>query len=136
MDERDLEPEETAVRLLVDQLDAPIGETPKFLAKVVHLVGDVVHPGPAVGEELADGRLLAERPEQLDTALADTHGDGLHALLGKRVAALDLAAEEALIRVDRLVQVVDRNAEMMDPLRVHAKRMLAVATAQAARERA
>src|SRR5262245_66307634 len=102
MDERDLEPEETAVRLLVDQLDAAIGEALQLLAKVAHLVGDVMHPGAAVGEKLADGRLLAERAQQLDTALADAHGDGLHALLGERVTALDLAAEEALIRVDGL----------------------------------
>ena len=38
MDEGDLEPEETAMRLLVDQLDTLLGETLQLAAKVAHLV--------------------------------------------------------------------------------------------------
>src|SRR6266508_2929598 len=70
MDERDLEPEEDAMRLLVDQFDT---------------------------------------------------------LLGDGLAPLELCAEEPAVRLERLVEVVDRNAEVVYPLHLHAMRMLAVA---------
>ena len=44
------------------------GELGERRADVVHLVGDVVHAGAALREELADRRVLAERGQQLDAA--------------------------------------------------------------------
>src|SRR5207247_10846321 len=64
VDERDLEPEEAAPGLLVDQLGALGRELAECLADVGDLVGDVVHPGAALRQKLADVRLLAERGEQ------------------------------------------------------------------------
>ena len=122
VDEGDLEPEEPAVRLLVDQLDALLGEASQLALEIVDLVGDVVHPGPAAGEELADRGLVAERREQLDAAVADAHRRRFDALLGHRVAVLDLGAEQPRVRVDRLVEILDGDSEMMDPLRLHARR--------------
>src|SRR4051795_12351630 len=71
MDERDLQAEEPTPRRLVDQLRALGGELVDRRADVVDLVGDVVHAGPAVGEELTDRRVVAECGEQLDPAGAD-----------------------------------------------------------------
>jgi hypothetical protein len=34
---------------------------------------------------------------------------------------LDLGAEEPPIRVDRVVEILDGDSEMMNPLRVHAR---------------
>jgi hypothetical protein len=94
--------------------------------KVGNLKGDVMHARAAVGEKLADRRRLTERRKQLDTALPDSHRGGFDALLDDRLPALDLGAEEPLIGVDGLVEVFDGNSEMVDPLRLHARRMLSV----------
>ena len=83
-----------------------------------------MHPGAALGEEPADGRVFAEGREQLDAALTQPDGHGLDALRLERVATLDLCAEQPLIRVDRVVEVLDGDSQMVDPLRLHAKRML------------
>ena len=107
--------------LLVDQLDSLLGEPFQLAPKIAHLVGDVMHSGPAAGEELADRRLLAERREQLDATLADAHRRRFDTLLGNRVAMLDLGAEQPPIRVDRVVEILDGDSEMMNPLRVHAR---------------
>src|SRR5918995_30427 len=119
VDEGDLETEEALARLRVDQLGAADGELGQRASDVVDLVGDVVHSRAAIREELADRRVLAERREQLDAALADPHRDGLDALLGDRVAVLDAGAEEALVGGDGLVQILDGDAEMVDSARAH-----------------
>src|SRR4051794_34161363 len=54
MDECDLEAEEALPRLLVDQLRSFVGEPGERRAQVVDLVGDVVHPGPSLRQELPD----------------------------------------------------------------------------------
>ena len=51
---------------------------------VGHLVGDVVQAGAVLGQELADRRVGAERPQQLDVVLADVEQHRLDALLGRR----------------------------------------------------
>src|SRR4029079_8570589 len=82
-------------------------------------VGDVVHPGAAVGEELADRRVLPQRPQELDPAVANAHRDRLHALRGNRLAMLDHAAEEPLVHIHRGGEVVHGMADMMDGFRMH-----------------
>src|SRR5262249_22329677 len=106
VDERDFEAEQPAPGLLVDQLRTFLGELPDGLADVGDLVGNVVHAGPALGQELPDRRLLAERSEQLDAAGADAQGSGLHALVGDSLAMLDLGPEQALVGRDGLVEVL------------------------------
>ena len=114
MDECDLEAEEALARLLVDQVGACCGEAIELVADVVDLVRDVVHSRPAAGEESPDGRLLAERREQLEPSGADEHGRRLDALILDVGAVLELGAEQTRIRLERLVQVLDGHAEMMD----------------------
>jgi hypothetical protein len=121
MEERDLEAEEPLARLGVDQLRAALGELDDGCVDVGHLVCDVVHPGPALCEEAADRGVVAERREQLDAAFADEYGCRLDARLLHGRAMLELRAEEARVRVDGLVEVVDRDAEMVDAARMHAR---------------
>jgi hypothetical protein len=80
-----------------------------------------MHAGSTGGEELADRSLLAERRKQLDAAFADAHGRRFDTLLGNRVAMLHLGAEQPPIRVDRIVEILDGDSEMVDPLRGHAR---------------
>src|SRR3954451_22585546 len=65
VDEGDLEAEEAAPRLAVDQRGAVRRQPLELGADVVDLEGDVVHAGAALGEELPDRCLRAERGEQL-----------------------------------------------------------------------
>ena len=120
MDERDLEPEEPAPRRLVDQLRAFGGQLVDRGAHVVDLVGHVVHAGPALGEEFADRRVVAERCQQLDPVGADPHRRRFDALVGHRLAMLEPCAEEPLVGRERAVEVVDGDAEVVNPARLHA----------------
>ena len=119
MDKCDLEPEQPFPRLLVDQLGA-FGRKPSELdVNVVDFVGNVVHAGAAVGEEPADRSLLAERCKQLDSSGADKHGGSLDALVLDAGTVLELRSEESLVRVERVVQVVNGDAEVMDAAGSH-----------------
>jgi hypothetical protein len=120
VDERDLQAEKPAPRALVDQLRPLSRELVQRRANVVDLVGDVVHPRTAVGEELADRGLLAERGKQFDPVAADPEGRGFDPLFGNGLAVLEPGAEEPLVRRERRVEIVDRDAEVMNPARLHA----------------
>ena len=122
MDEGDLEPEHAAPRRLVDQLGTSLREMGKGSSNVLDLVGHVVHPGAAVGEETADRRVVAEGPQKLEAALPDTNGRSLDALLLHPRALLEPCAEEALVRVEGAVEILDRETDM-----VHRARLLHLA---------
>jgi hypothetical protein len=64
-------------------------------------------------------RILAERAQQLDATVADSDRGGLDPLLGHGLALFELSPEDALVRVESLVEIDDRHAEMMDPLGLH-----------------
>lgn len=114
MDERNLEPEHPAPRRLVDELGARLGEVRERGADVLHLVGDVVHPRTALGEEAADRRVLAERTEQLEPTGADAHRRGLDPLFLDPRTVLEPRSEQPLVRRERAVEVVDGQPHVMD----------------------
>src|SRR5437867_3919043 len=66
VEERDLEAEQARTRLVVDELRPVRSEGFELGPQVVDLERDVVHPRAAPREEPSDGRVVAERPEQLD----------------------------------------------------------------------
>src|SRR5262249_977839 len=118
--ERDLEAEQAAARLLVDELDSLRRQLVYRGAHVVDLVRDVVHPRPALGQELADRRLPAERGQQLDPTLAHFQRSRLDTLVEDGLAVLEARAEELLVRRHGLVEVLDGDAEMVNPTGSHA----------------
>src|SRR4051812_39562234 len=93
MHERDLETEHAAPRAGVDQLDALLGQTRECRLDVVDRIRDVMHARASLREELTDGRVLAERCEQLDATVAETYRRCLDALLLDPLAMLEAAAE-------------------------------------------
>src|SRR5215218_3765436 len=117
--ERHLEAEQPAPRRLVDQLGPACGKPVELASDVVDLEGDVVHPRPALGEKLPDRRLRPERRQQLDAILADPERGRLDALVGDRVAMLELSAEEPRVRVDGGVEVANGDAQVVDALHGH-----------------
>ena len=82
-----------------------VAQRPQRGLDVLHLVGDVVQPGPALGEELADRRVVVQRREQLDVVLADVEQRRLDALLGDRLAVHEREAVDVDVEVDRLLEV-------------------------------
>ena len=114
MHEGDLQTEETLPRLGIDQLRAGRCELGERRCDIVHLIGNVVHPRASVRQEPADRRVVPESGEELDPALAHTHRRGLDSLLLDAGAMLEPAAEQALVRPDRLVEVRDGNPDVMD----------------------
>src|SRR5262249_50921164 len=100
MDESNLEPEETVPGLRVDQLDPSGLELCERGPDVVALVGDVVHPRAAPGEEPAHRGVVAERGEELEAVRAHADRRRLDALVGDGVATLDAGAEQTLVGAD------------------------------------
>jgi hypothetical protein len=113
MDEGHFETEDTLARRLVDQLCARVRQLREGGANVVDLVRDVVHPGASLREEAADWGVLAERAQQLESARADADGRSLDALLLHARALLEPCAEQALVRIERTVEILDRETDVM-----------------------
>jgi len=117
--ERDLEPEHPLPRLAVDQLGTSCSELGDRSPHVVHLVGDVMHTRTARRQEPPDGRIVAERRQQLDPAVANADRRRLDALIVNARAMLEATAEETLVRTYRLVEIHDGNANVVDSPRFH-----------------
>src|SRR5262249_31376888 len=109
-------------RGLVDQFGTRLRKMRERGADVVDLVSDVVHPGAPRREEAADGRVLAERAQKLEPALADADRRRFDALFLDERALLEPCAEAALVGVERAVEVLDRETDV-----VHRARRLHVA---------
>jgi hypothetical protein len=114
MDERDLAAEDAPPRPLVDE-GGPFGrQTGELEPDVVDLEGDVMHAGTALGEKLPDRSIRPVRGEQLASAVADPEERDVGSLLVNRFAQLDLGSEEPPIRLDRVLEIVDRDADVME----------------------
>ncbi len=119
MDERDLEAEQSFTRRVVDQVGSGALEFREGCPHVGDLVRDVMHPRPALRQEPPDRSVLAGWLEQLYPPLADAHRGRTHALLVDRGLVLDLGTEQPRIRGERLVEVIDGNAEVVDAASLH-----------------
>lgn len=114
VDEGHLEAEHAAPRGGVDQLRPCVRESRERGVDVAHLVGHVVHSGSTPGEEPSDRRVLAERAEQLEPAVADADAGCLDALVVDPLPLLEPGAEEALVGRERSVEVVHGDSQVVD----------------------
>src|SRR5581483_7598211 len=113
VDERDLRAEQAAPRRGVDQLRSFAPQARELRREVVDLVGDVVHPGAPPGEEAPDRRVGPQGREQLDVPGADEQRRRLDPLLVLRLPTRELRTEQPLVARDRLVEVGDRDADVV-----------------------
>ena len=100
--------------MLVDQRRAGGGQPGELGGDVVHLERHVVQARPAALEEPADRRVRARRLQELDPTGADPQRRRLDPLLVQPLAMLEDGAAQMLIAADRLVEIVDGNADVMD----------------------
>jgi len=119
MHESDLVAEDPQARLRVDQLGALPGERGDRRPHIVDLVRDVVHAGAVLCEKPADGRIVAERGEQLDAPVADPDRGRLDPLLLETGTVLEPSAEQTLVALHRLVEVRNRQADVVDSAYLH-----------------
>ncbi len=78
-------------------------------------------PGPRVARNLPTGVSSPSDASSSTRLVADAHRRRFDTLLGNRVAMLHLGAEQPPIGVDRVVEILDGDSEMVNPLRVHAR---------------
>jgi hypothetical protein len=117
VDEGDLEAEHAAAGRRVDQLGARARQMREGGADVRHLVGNVVHPRAALREEAAHGSVLVERAQQLEPAVPNPNGSCLDPLFLDARPLLDPRAEKTLVRVQRAVEILDRETDVMNRAR-------------------
>lgn len=113
MDEGDLEAEHPTPRRLVYQLGALLREVRQRRAHVFDLIRNVVHPRPSFRKETAHRRVVVERTEQLESALAHPYRCRLDALPLDARTVLEPRSEKPLVRVESAVEVVDCEADVM-----------------------
>ena len=113
MDESNLEAEHAVARRLVDQLGACVGEIRQGGADVLDLVRDVMHSRAAFREETADRRVLCERAQKLQPALADPDRRRLDSLLLDTRPMLEPRPEKALVGVQGAVEIVNRETDVV-----------------------
>ena len=99
----------------VDKAQAGVAHRLEGRVDVIRPVRHVVKAGSAPFEELPDRRVRAERPQQLDMALADPEEHCLDALLRDRLAVLERHAEPLLVEPNGVVEVLDGHADVIDP---------------------
>src|ERR1700760_38942 len=121
--ERDARAADAGARLLVDQREPGPFERFERAVDVVDLVGDMVQARAVLREELADGRVRAERREQLDVVLADVEQDRLDALLLDDLAMRERELEAVAIQRERRRELLDGDADVVDP-REHAQQFI------------
>jgi hypothetical protein len=119
MDERDLEAEQPLSRKGLDEPRARRLELLERASEVRRSQGHVVHPWTSTGQEAPDGRVVAGRAHELEATLADEQRGGLYTLLDEGLAMLEARVEEALVRGDGLVEIDDRDAQVVDAARPH-----------------
>ncbi len=119
VDERDLEPEQARSWPLVDEVGAGAAQVSQGCIEVAHLVRDVVHARPSLGQEATNRSVLPQRLEQLHPSVTDPHRRRTDALVLHRRTVLNLGSEQALVRRQRGVEIFDGNAHMMDSPGLH-----------------
>jgi len=115
MDEHELDPEEPDARP-VDELRACGLELIERRDEIVGFDRNVVHPRTTPREKATDRSVLTRRRQKLETTVAHEERRSLDSLAYERLAMLETSGEEALVRRDRLVEIRDGDADVMDAL--------------------
>src|SRR5690349_5049862 len=100
--------------LRVDQLDARRGDSLQACVDVVYGIGDVMEAGTLASEELADGGVRTQRPQQLDVTVPYIEQHRLDTLGLSRLAVRERHLEALLIEVDGGLEILDGDADVVN----------------------
>ena len=114
MDEGDLPPVGALARSVVDQANPGGPEAVEGAGNIVHGIGDVMRAGTAFGEVATNGTFWIGGANELHIARSGTIDDRLNALLGNG-KAVALAKPDALVIASGLIEVVDDDADVVQP---------------------
>jgi hypothetical protein len=114
VEERDLVTEDAASRPLVDELCSCRRKAGELGTHVVDLERDVMHARASLREELADRSIGTASREQLDATLADAEKRNVGTLVLEGLPELHLGAEQAAVRLDRPLEVVDCDPDVVE----------------------
>jgi len=133
MNERDPEAVQASPRLLVDQPVAGSGQSGELGPHVIDLECHVMQPWAAALHEPADGRVGRRSLQQLDAIGADAQRGRLDALLLEALAMFEDGAEQPLVAPDRLVEVRNGDADVVNASRADDGERYPVGSAPSAR---
>ena len=100
---------------LVDQAQPGVAQARQLGLDVLHGVGDVVEPGPSLGQVAADRRLGPEGRQQFHVAVAHVEQRRVHSLLLNGLAVGERHSEDVAVDGQGVVHVRYGNSHMVDP---------------------
>src|SRR3954462_5052273 len=112
--ERDLRAPDAGARRLVDAPQAGLAGGVQRALDARHPGGDVMQAGAPRGQEAPHGRVLGQRREQLDVALAHVEQHGLDALPRDGLTVRERHAVGPGVELDRRLEVGDRDPDVVD----------------------
>jgi hypothetical protein len=115
VDERDAPVVGAAPRGLVDESGAASFHFEEGLLQVTHANANVVQAFAALGEEAGDFGVGPRGRDELDAAVAGRGEAHRQTAVGQGLAPVDLEAQEVTIGGDRALEVLDRDADVIDP---------------------
>jgi len=113
MDERHLQAEEPGPGRFVDQARTCLPEPLELSRDVGDLERDMMEARAAPREKAPDRRVRPERRQELDPARTSVQRRRVDALVLELGAMLELGAEEAGVGLDRGLEVVDRDSDVV-----------------------
>jgi hypothetical protein len=113
MDERDLEAEEAQTGRFVDQARAGLPQPLELGGEVGDLERDMMEAGTTTREEAPDRSVGVERRQELDPARTCAQRRRVDSLVLELSAMLELGAEEAGVGLDRGLDVVDCDPDVV-----------------------
>src|SRR5947208_3013630 len=109
-------PSDSAPGLMVNRPQATLLAELERSGDVLAAVRGVVDAGSALCDEPPHRRVVAQRREQLDVRIPDAEKRRLHPLLRDGPAMLERHLEELAVQLDRRIEVLDRDADVVDAL--------------------
>ena len=99
--------------VLVDHLHTRLLQARQYGVDVRHLVGDVVHAGPLLGQEPAHGGVLGERRQQLHVVLTHVQKHRLDALLPYHLAVGHHQRQPVAVELERGLDLVHGDSDVV-----------------------
>lgn len=114
MDEGDANSVHPHAGLGIDELEASLPSVLHCFFDMRHCKSDVVKTRSSFSDELADRGIVSQCSHQLELIIAHTQKCRFETFLLVRLAVSELGSKQILIERDRLVEIRDRDPDVMN----------------------